>query len=1552
MTAQQNHHFKTILMLLGLMGFTTLVTAGDGTCESVQNGLWNDPTIWTGCANGSGIPEINNFVIIKGGHEVTLNVDVTIINSLDMEFSSVLRVASNHSITTDEGGFALSPGSVILEGGLTLNDNNSDGINMGTVDGGHNLTLNTDADINFDQPVGNTTPLNTIFVNSLGTAYVSGNINLTGSLVFGNDVSLNNSITLSASTVTFSNDLKSNLMAGDGYDLTIEGNAVFNASIGALSPVDQVNVYALTINGNTLINGASSLEIFTDWAQSYNGVTTIEDDTTFISVDGGNLSIRDDIMAVGQNIAFNTAGITTLSANSFNGGYEVQAASITTDAPGRTDLLYNGTYNINSDSVPTTFNDAVQMGPSTRITINQAGAADVIFNDEVALFSGGPKQLTVNDVSGRTVFNGPVSLGKLTTNDGAGEDVTIINTSSVTTNQGGANDGILNFNDPVLVLQSTVFSETGSGQINFNNTLDAGDGLNDVDININSDADVTMGATGTTTPFRLITTDVGGSMQLNGDVISINNTSFNDDVTLFTAVQLSSNNVNLLANVELQTNDLTLSGVDGAVSGAISGSGSLISNLDDDLNLNGENTYSGSTLINDGDLNLSAAPSNNNISGSTNIYLALNSNLIPRTGNGFDLANGQTLSGDGFVGGSLYALDGSVISPGASPGVLGIDLLYLHTGSTYEVEIGGPTAGTDFDQISTFIVDLDFDSLGGAALAVSVTGAIDIDDQFLILEKDDGGPIDGTFLGLPEGSTVTANDGYQFSITYAGGINSNDVVLTSVCSPNITVTDPGDSGAGTLRQAVDDLCQGGTIDFASTLSISLMSEILLDADLTIDGSGQVVTLSGSSISRIFNVSENVAVNLIGLDVISGASNGQGGAIYNNGSLTISDSWFDNNVSNDGAVGGGAIVNRSTGTLTINDSTFTNNSANRGGALFNDGGTLNIVNSTFTQNGTTTFEGGAIHNRGIFNATNITVAGNGTTNTIGGGLFTWNGSQFLNNTLIADNLGITDCDISLNNSSQSNNNSLIESGNCEAALTDDPQLQALANNGGNTLTMALALTSPAVDAGSDALCTAVDQRGVARPQLAGCDIGAFETEYLGIIHVSQNSPTHSGACYPGACWSNAYDNMTDALAVAGPTSQLWVAEGVYRPDVGTGVVDDDPTASFNIGSGVMVYGGFAGTETALEQRDVNAHLTVLSGDIDANDTDVNGDGVIESIADIMGTNAYNIMQTTGAGITLDGFTITAGHASGNSASRRTGAGILCETSDGNVHVFANNQWIANYAEDNGGAMFECGGNITASTYQANQADENGGAIAIFTDLALDFSDVAFLGNQSGFSGGAVLSADSTFDRITVVGNSTGVIGGGVFAFGFLDLSNSLIAGNYAGEDGAGLTVYQDSDLRNVTITGNVAAQDGGGLYVFDGGQPFIEIGITNSILWHNQDQSGAGTLTASLNVIDPASISYTILQGSGGSSNWDPAAGIDSGNNLDLNPDFVQDIDLLAVPTTNGNARLLPVSAAIGTGWNTAVIGNQDLDGNARINGGTVDMGAYEYGDLIFANDFE
>src|SRR5690349_8828972 len=92
---------------------------------------------------------------------------------------------------------------------------------------------------------------------------------------------------------------------------------------------------------------------------------------------------------------------------------------------------------------------------------------------------------------------------------------------------------------------------------------------------------------------------------------------------------------------------------------------------------------------------------------------------------------------------------------------------------------------------------------------------------------------------------------------------------------------------------------------------------------------------------------------------------------------------------------------------------------------------------------------------------------------------------------------------------------------------------------------------------------------------------------GVIYVRAGA---SGA-NSGSSWANAYTSLANALSAASSGDQIWVAAGTYTPTDGS-----DRTASFTLENGVAVYGGFAGTETLLSQRDWNTNITTLSGDI--------------------------------------------------------------------------------------------------------------------------------------------------------------------------------------------------------------------------------------------------------------------------------------------------------------------------------------------------------------------
>ena len=112
---------------------------------------------------------------------------------------------------------------------------------------------------------------------------------------------------------------------------------------------------------------------------------------------------------------------------------------------------------------------------------------------------------------------------------------------------------------------------------------------------------------------------------------------------------------------------------------------------------------------------------------------------------------------------------------------------------------------------------------------------------------------------------------------------------------------------------------------------------------------------------------------------------------------------------------------------------------------------------------------------------------------------------------------------------------------------------------------------------------------------------------------------------GTSWENATGNLQKALQSATEGTQVWVAAGTYTPTMGT-----DRTVSFELPSGVAIYGGFQGTETSLDQRNIEQNPTILSGEIGQ-------PGPVD--------NSYNVVfiSNSDENTIIDGFVITGGNA---------------------------------------------------------------------------------------------------------------------------------------------------------------------------------------------------------------------------------------------------------------------------------------------------------------------
>jgi hypothetical protein len=173
----------------------------------------------------------------------------------------------------------------------------------------------------------------------------------------------------------------------------------------------------------------------------------------------------------------------------------------------------------------------------------------------------------------------------------------------------------------------------------------------------------------------------------------------------------------------------------------------------------------------------------------------------------------------------------------------------------------------------------------------------------------------------------------------------------------------------------------------------------------------------------------------------------------------------------------------------------------------------------------------------------------------------------------------------------------------------------------------------------------------------------------VIYVDRDA---TGPTHDGTSWATAYTTLQEALDESnadGTTDyEIWVAEGVYYPDEGSGHSADDPAEWFRIEwDNAQLYGGFAGDETDREERDWLAHLTVLSGDVDGDDLDDDGNGVAETWNDVQGNNAYHVLYLDGEtyepvsdATVIDGFAITAGNAAASGAAG-VGGGLFCSGS---------------------------------------------------------------------------------------------------------------------------------------------------------------------------------------------------------------------------------------------------------------------------------------------------
>lgn len=247
---------------------------------------------------------------------------------------------------------------------------------------------------------------------------------------------------------------------------------------------------------------------------------------------------------------------------------------------------------------------------------------------------------------------------------------------------------------------------------------------------------------------------------------------------------------------------------------------------------------------------------------------------------------------------------------------------------------------------------------------------------------------------------------------------------------------------------------------------------------------------------------------------------------------------------------------------------------------------------------------------------------------------------------------------------------------------------------------------------------------------------------------------------GNSWQDSFTDLHSALNTAQFGDTVWVASGTYKPSA-----TNDRTAYFELMDGVKLFGGFAGNEVSIVQRNWTVNPTILSGDI----------GFLGDSTD----NSYTILYIGLSDSTtiLDGFTLRDGNSDGPDDTgfgdiKHSGGALNIEAKDGYAYPKIRNcRFENNYAAAFGGGVYVEG--------------KPSGSVAP------QLIDCYFFRNKSGIDGGGVYR------------------NGGSWAEVKGDLINCFFEENTTSRFGSGL-LFNDSDgidtfeVLNCNFTGNIGS----------------------------------------------------------------------------------------------------------------------------------------------------
>lgn len=619
-----------------------------------------------------------------------------------------------------------------------------------------------------------------------------------------------------------------------------------------------------------------------------------------------------------------------------------------------------------------------------------------------------------------------------------------------------------------------------------------------------------------------------------------------------------------------------------------------------------------------------------------------------------------------------------------------------------------------------------------------------------------------------------------FSVVVFGSFFAPAASGLHVRAATLIVTNNADSGRGTLREAVALAASGDTVSFDRNIRrITLTGgEIFVDKSLTIEGPGaDRISLNGYRTSRIFYIARRNKVTISGVTFEYGRSTDRGGAIFNEGTLAVQNSFLHSNSAREG----GAIY--STGNIRVENSTVFRNSAELSGGISVAANVdrADFYNSTISGNTAVTDDGGGLTSRSrVLFINHCTIVYNSANNSFsGGGVHVLTPNAFISNTIIANNRGLYLNDVYGSINSQGSN--LIGDANGSTGSWDvtdlfgvNAQLGPLQfNNGGTTPTFAPLVGSPAIDGGDESITTAFDQTGANRLRGVNVDIGAIEFQPVVQTLTVQNGNDSGFGSLREAIANSAPGDIinftTDYVALA---SSITINKELVLTGPGT--------------NKLTIYGTIIDRNIPAPTLNISAGYKVRISDLKFYNFGVENHG------DVFLTNI-------------------AFESNGNPSYVRH-APLFSVAGSATV----NNSLISDYVFARG--IHIAGGKLIMNNSSVRRITRGFDGSGIF------------------FSGVVGRIKNSTISQNETLAGSFLRAGGIYLASGYLSMINTTIAGNWADYHGAALFAQSGAfaSLTNCTVTGNTSTLWSGGIYSQNS-----NVQLKNSIVADNVNFSSYG-----------------------------------------------------------------------------------------------------------------